>query len=177
MIRSATPQLSKKVLSLTDGNNNFENAFISLRPSLMIAAYTYLENQKIRQNITLFFLAEKLQILKKSFKTYFCITSHLQAINKTCPICVSFFDHSHINKREREKTKWRYCATNLLLWPQHFLEFHTIQLLQHPEPIYSKKILSTSDMIVFYKFKSTHDDMTLSWQHFFGIAYYFNQIP
>jgi predicted amidophosphoribosyltransferase len=38
VIRSATPQLSKKVVSLTVENNNLENAFISLRPILMIAA-------------------------------------------------------------------------------------------------------------------------------------------
>lgn len=37
-MRSATPQLSKKVLSLTDENNILENAFISLRPILIIAA-------------------------------------------------------------------------------------------------------------------------------------------
>lgn len=35
---SATPQLSKKVLSLTDENNNLEKALISLRPILIIAA-------------------------------------------------------------------------------------------------------------------------------------------
>ena len=45
VIRSATPQLSKNVLSLTDGNNIFENAIISFRPIRMIAAYTYVENQ------------------------------------------------------------------------------------------------------------------------------------
>jgi len=38
VMTSATPQLSKKVLSLTDGNKSFESAFISLRPILMIAA-------------------------------------------------------------------------------------------------------------------------------------------
>ena len=39
VMTSATPQLSKKVLSLTDGNKRLESAFISLRPILMIAAY------------------------------------------------------------------------------------------------------------------------------------------
>lgn len=39
VIRSATPQLSKKVLSLTEGKSSFEKAFISLKPILIIAAW------------------------------------------------------------------------------------------------------------------------------------------
>ena len=38
VMRSATPQLSKKVLSFTDGNMSFEKALISLSPILIIAA-------------------------------------------------------------------------------------------------------------------------------------------
>ena len=38
VIRAATPQLSKKVLSLTDENSSLEKAFISLKPILIIAA-------------------------------------------------------------------------------------------------------------------------------------------
>ncbi|KAJ0989437.1 hypothetical protein J5N97_007793 [Dioscorea zingiberensis] len=38
VIKSATPQLSKKVLSLTEENNSFEKALISLKPILIIAA-------------------------------------------------------------------------------------------------------------------------------------------
>uniref|UniRef100_A0A2P2IMM7 Uncharacterized protein MANES_15G153800 n=1 Tax=Rhizophora mucronata TaxID=61149 RepID=A0A2P2IMM7_RHIMU len=38
-MRSATPQLSKKVLSLTDEDSSLENTLISLRPILIIAAF------------------------------------------------------------------------------------------------------------------------------------------
>ena len=38
VIKSATPQLSKKVLSLTEENSSLENAFISLNLILIIAA-------------------------------------------------------------------------------------------------------------------------------------------
>lgn len=37
VIKSATPQLSKKVLSFTDGNMSLEKAIISLKPILIIA--------------------------------------------------------------------------------------------------------------------------------------------
>lgn len=106
MIRSATPQLSKKVLSLTDGNNNFENAFISLRPSLMIAAYTYLENQKIRQNITLFFLAEKLQILKNPSKHTFVLLPISRPSTKPVPfVCHSLIIHILTKEKERKQSE------------------------------------------------------------------------
>lgn len=45
VIKSATPQLSKKVLSLTDENRSLESARISLKPILIIAAYTYTEQE------------------------------------------------------------------------------------------------------------------------------------
>lgn len=45
VIRSATPQLSKNVLSLTEGNNSLEKAFISLKPILIIAACSVIEKQ------------------------------------------------------------------------------------------------------------------------------------
>lgn len=43
VIRSATPQLSKKVLSLTEENKSLEKARISLKPILIIAAWYTLE--------------------------------------------------------------------------------------------------------------------------------------
>lgn len=50
VIRSATPQLSKNVLSLTEGNNSLEKAFISLKPILIIAACYVVYKQTIFVN-------------------------------------------------------------------------------------------------------------------------------
>lgn len=46
VIRSATPQLSKNVLSLTEGNNSLDKAFISLKPILIIAACSVVQKQR-----------------------------------------------------------------------------------------------------------------------------------
>ena len=101
MIRSATPQLSKKVLSLTDGNNNFENAFISLRPSLMIAAYTYIENQIKDTKRNFFFPSFGNLLIIKSFNLTFVLFPISRPSTKPVPfVCHSLIVHKNRKKGE-----------------------------------------------------------------------------
>lgn len=51
VMRSATPQLSKKVLSFTDENMSLENARISLNPILIIAACFQLQSN-VKQKVS-----------------------------------------------------------------------------------------------------------------------------
>lgn len=49
-MRSATPQLSKNVLSLTEEKRNLEKALISLRPILIIAAWFRYEQSSEKED-------------------------------------------------------------------------------------------------------------------------------
>ena len=107
VIRSATPQLSKKVLSLTDGNHIFENALISFRPILMIAAYTHM--YKLRKPTTKDKGGWELFWGFKSFK----LTFVLFPISKPSAKPVTFASNFLIIHRNYKKwrTNCRYCTT------------------------------------------------------------------
>lgn len=103
-MRSATPQLSKKVLSLTDENMSLEKARISLKPILIIAAWYSLQS-KVKKRLT-YNQYLSVQVLG----LYLCVVSHVQSIYQTWVVFIFCFCqfHSKESKSEREVKPQEY---------------------------------------------------------------------